>query len=283
MPGQKFSKLGKEGRVTNVCIFVMALAAIGLTPACVQARAQAEPNIFQATLQELQQKTPEVSTDELKKLLAEKSAVVLDVRPYREYAVSHIPGAKNVAAQPGLPLSQHVPDLAELDRLLNNDKAAALVLYCDGPFCGKSKRVSAKLIEAGYTNVRRYQLGIPVWRALAGPAQTELDGVFYVLDNDRTAVFIDARDREEFAARTLPGSRNIPRSGVSSEKDSGEVRAAKDDGRLPMEDHNTRIIVFGRDAAQAQTVAEALAKEAFHNVAFYGGTFDSLMQRIAAK
>jgi hypothetical protein len=35
-------------------------------------------------------------------------------------------------------------------------------------------------------------------------------------------------------------------------KDVGEVKTAKDDGRLPMEDHNTRIIVFGRDMAQAQ-------------------------------
>jgi rhodanese-related sulfurtransferase len=50
-----------------------------------------------------------------------------------------------------------------------------------------------------------------------------------------------------------------------------------------MEDHNTRIIVFGRDMAQAQAVAQALAQDALHNVAFYGGTLDSLMRRITAK
>lgn len=55
-----------------------------------------------------------------------------------------------------------------------------------------------------------------------------------------------------------------------------EVKKAKDDKRLPMLDHNTRIIVFGRDGAQAQAVAAAVVKEAFHNVAFFGGSFDQV-------
>ena len=53
----------------------------------------------------------------------------------------------------------------------------------------------------------------------------------------------------------------------------GEVKRAKDDGRLPMEDHNTRLIVIGRDVAEARYVAEALSHEAFHNVAYFRGSF----------
>jgi hypothetical protein len=56
-------------------------------------------------------------------------------------------------------------------------------------------------------------------------------------------------------------------------KDVGEVKRAKDDGRLPMEDHNTRIVVFGEEAGPARYVADALAREAFHNVSYFGGTF----------
>jgi hypothetical protein len=52
--------------------------------------------------------------------------------------------------------------------------------------------------------------------------------------------------------------------------------AAKEDGRLPMLDHNTRIIVFGDDASQARDVAVALAKNAFSNVMFYAGSIDDL-------
>ena len=41
-------------------------------------------------------------------------------------------------------------------------------------------------------------------------------------------------------------------------KDVGEVKRAKDDGRLPMEDHNTRIVVFGEDAGTAPAPATKL-------------------------
>jgi hypothetical protein len=43
-----------------------------------------------------------------------------------------------------------------------------------------------------------------------------------------------------------------------------------------MEDHNTRIVVFGRDAAQARGLAEAIAREAFHNASYFPGTFEAL-------
>lgn len=59
-------------------------------------------------------------------------------------------------------------------------------------------------------------------------------------------------------------------------KDVGEVLKAKDDGRLPMEDHNTRIVAFGRDASQARALAEAVAREAFHNVSYFADTFEVL-------
>ena len=59
-------------------------------------------------------------------------------------------------------------------------------------------------------------------------------------------------------------------------KDVGEVKRAKDDGRLPMEDHNTRILVVGADAAAARYVAQALTREAFHNVSYFPGPFSAV-------
>ena len=64
-------------------------------------------------------------------------------------------------------------------------------------------------------------------------------------------------------------------------KDVGEVKRAKDDGRLPMDDHNTRVIVFGNNAANARFVAEALTREAFHNVAYFRGNFDEARSAVA--
>ena len=232
--------------------------------------------VYQTTLGESGQKTAEVATEELRRILADKSAVVLDARPYLEYAMSHIPGARNVAPKPGVPMSMYVSDVAEVERLVGGVKTTPLVLYCNGPFCGKSKRLSEELLAAGFTSVRRYQLGIPVWRALVGLTEIELEAVQHVARQDRTAVFLDARGREEFLAGSLPGARSIPLGTVEPGKDVGEVRKAKDDGRLPMEDHNTRIVVFGRDAAQARALAEAIVREAFHNVAYFPGTYDAL-------
>src|SRR5262245_58836861 len=242
--------------------------------------AQTVKTISQATLEEPNQKTSEVSTEELRGILADRSAVVFDARPPKEYAISHIPGAVNVRGQPDRPMSQYVPDASEILRALGDRKESAIVLYCSGPFCGRSKRLSEELLAAGFTNVRRYQLGIPVWRALGGSTQIELEAVTYVHEMDRSAVFADAREPEEFQAGTLPRAVSVPARGLERGKDVGEVRRAKDDGRLPMEDHNTRVVVFGRDGAQARAVAEAIIGEAFHNVAFYVGTFESLRLRV---
>ena len=240
------------------------------------ASGQAVMNIQQATLMEPDQKTPELSTEELRKILAEKSATVFDARPFNEYAVSHIPGAVNVSAKPGVPISLYVSDVSEIGRVVQDNKAAPIALYCNGPFCGKSKRLAEELLAAGYTNVRRYQLGIPVWRALGGITEIEAEGVQHVREKDQTAVWIDARDPEEFTANPIPNARNLPLSGVKPGKDVGEVKKAKDDGRLPMEDLNTRIIVCARDGAQAKAVAEAIAREAFHNVSYFAGPFERL-------
>jgi rhodanese-related sulfurtransferase len=249
---------------------------LGLMVAASVVAAQPSTSIFQGTLLEPNQKASEVSTEELRRILTDRTSLVIDARPFMEYSVSHISGALNVSAKPDVPMSVYVSDVREIERLVGGDKTISLVLYCNGPFCGKSKRLSEELLGAGFTSVRRYQLRIPVWRALGGLTQIELDGIKYVHASDRTAVFFDARDPEAFSAGSLRGARNLPASGLKPGKDVGEVKNAKDDGRLPMEDHNTRIVVFGRDGAQARMVAEALLKEAFHNVAFFDGPFSTV-------
>ncbi|ANY78101.1 sulfur transferase [Microvirga ossetica] len=248
-----------------VLVGSLALIAMALLAGSVQG--QNAPDIMKATLVQPKEKTTEVSTDELRQILADGSAAVFDARPHLEFAISHIPGAHNVAQKAGVPMSLYVSDIAEIGRVLGEKKDASIVLYCNGPFCGKSKRLAEELSGAGYTNVRRYQLGAPVWRALVGAMQIEPDGIRYVREGDKTAVFFDVRSADEFRAGTIASARHLPKE---------EVVKAKDDGRLPMEDHNTRIIVFGKDAAQAKAAAEEIARNAFHNVSFYAGSLADL-------
>ena len=80
------------------------------------------------------------------------------------------------------------------------------MLYCNGPFCQASRRLGDQLAAAGFTNVRRYQLGIPVWRALGGPVQVELDGIARIFKRDMTAVYFDARPAAEFQKGTISGA-----------------------------------------------------------------------------
>jgi rhodanese-related sulfurtransferase len=240
-------------------------------------------SVYQATLNEANPQTFEISTNELQQILSANSANVFDARPHLEFSISHIPGALNVAAKPGVPLSVYVSDVAEIARVLHEDRDAPIVLYCNGPFCGKSKRLAAELLADNFTNVRRYQLGIPTWRALVGLTQIEADGIAYVYKADRTAVWVDVREPADYAAKTIHGAVNIPRSLVLPGKDVGEIKLAKDDGRLPIEDHNTRIIVFGASTNDARYVTQAIANEAFHNVSFFDGNFESALAAAKGK
>ena len=238
-------------------------------------------NVYAATLGETGAKTPEISTEELSRILEEKSATLFDVRPAMEFATSHIPGAVNVAQKAGTSKALYVSDVAEISRLLGNDKAKPVVLYCNGPFCGKSKRVSEDLLAAGFTNVKRYQLGIPVWRALGGVTQIEPDGAGYVVRNDKTAVWLDTRTAGDIAKAPLSGARRIGIEVAKGGKDNPAMQKAKNDGTLPIEDHNTRIVVFGDDPQAVHSVAHAIAKEAFHNVSIFAGNAVDL--RMAVK
>ena len=255
------------------CALLLQLLLVSTT------QAQAASNIYTATLGENGVKTPEISTEELRHILVEKSAMVFDVRPAMEFATSHIPGAVNLAQKPGTSKALYISDVAEISRRLG-DKAKPMVLYCNGPFCGKSKRVGEDLLAAGFTNVRRYQLGIPVWRALGGVTQIEPEGARYVMQNDHSTVWLDTRTAQDMAKAPLPGAKRIGVEVAKGGKDNAAMQQAKNDGTLPIEDHNTRIIVFGDDPQTVRAVADAIAKEAFHNVAFFGGNAADLARAV---
>ena len=155
---------------------------VAASPRSASAQPAPRPSVFQTTLEEANQLTPEITTEELQKALASGSAPVFDVRTAKEYAIAHIPGTINIYEKEVQQIIAQYPD-----------RAARLILYCNGPSCGKSKRTSEELVAAGYTGVQRYQLGLPVWRALSQTVQTDMPGVLYIHGGDRTAVWVDAR------------------------------------------------------------------------------------------
>lgn len=252
----------------------LALAAM-MTLAVAEVASAQGANIYQATLAESNQKTQEVNTEQVRRILADGSAIILDARKRSEYVAGHIPGARNVAPPPEAPPAEYV---AAVERLVGGDKNKALVLYCNGPFCQASRRLSEHLVAAGFTNVRRYQLGIPIWRALGGPTEIELEGILRIYKVDQTAVFFDARTAEEFSKGSLPGAHNVPADKLPSggRLSIDWLRKAP----LPHDDFITRIVLFGRDSGQARTLADALSKSPYHNVTYFPGTFETLRAAI---
>ena len=100
-----------------------------------------------------------VSRTELAKRMKQGLVTVLDVRPEDEFALGHLPGARNV------PLSQLKRHLRGLDR------ATEIVAYCRGPYCVLSFEAVAQLRKLGF-KARRLQDGLPEWKAAGLPVES---------------------------------------------------------------------------------------------------------------
>jgi rhodanese-related sulfurtransferase len=138
----------------SILFVARAVAALGIlgSAAVPPILAQSSLTIGNATLGESSPITPEISTTQLKQLMAQAKTPLLDVRSAQEYAIAHIPGSVNYYEKEVERITAAYPE-----------RGGALILYCNGPYCGKSKRLSEELVQQGYTNIRRYQLGLPVW------------------------------------------------------------------------------------------------------------------------
>jgi len=99
-----------------------------------------------------------IPRDELIKRIKEGLVVVLDVRPEKEYASGHVPGAVNVP-------------LNELEAYLQKmDKTQEVVAYCRGPHCILAFDAVAQLREHGL-QARRMEDGFPEWKVSGLPVE----------------------------------------------------------------------------------------------------------------
>lgn len=211
--------------------------------------------MYEAVLEEQTRGSPEISTDELKAIISTSGVTVFDARPGNEYVLAHIPGSVNL-------------DEKELGRFNQNyvDPSAVMVVYSDGPFCDLARLKSDALVHLGYLNVRRYQLGLPVWRILGNTAETSLQGVREIFRSGN-GVIVDARSRAEYLAGTIPTAQSIL---------AGEAGKAKHDRRLRYLDPNTRIVVVANSRREARGVAEEISRNAFPNSSYFSGTYQEL-------
>lgn len=165
-----------------------------------------------------------VGTGFMKMLLndRERIAQVVDSRPTVKYLEGTVPGA----------LSLPWNEWDKRQGLLPADKATQLIFFCGGYKCELSHKSAEKAKELGYTDVRIYSEGWPVWvekstRAFAmvnpkaggaapvaeAPAATgEIKKAeFLKLLQERPAGFllVDVRPEEEYRKAHIPGAIQI--------------------------------------------------------------------------
>ena len=239
----------------GVLIPILALVGSSCHAAPPAMASKTKLTVFEASLGEQGQKTPELSTDEFKAFLARRSGVVFDARPNRDFAIAHVPGSISIDETGFVRLVQAYPD-----------RTTDIVVYASGPYSDQARHRAEELVNLGYSKVSRYQLGLAVWRVLGNAAETTMQGLRRILA-ESNAVIVDARSRAEYLAGTIPAAESIR---------AGEVDKARHDRRLQYYDPNTRIVVFGNSANEARVVAEEIARNAYPNSSYFGGTYQEL-------
>ena len=109
------------------------------------------PSDFNKELQKYYDKDfPTISTTEANKKLNEANVYFLDVREMKEYAVSHLPGAKFYGG-----------DKKNEELLKSIPKNAEIIVYCSIGY--RSQKAGKELKKLGYKNVKNMYGGIFQW------------------------------------------------------------------------------------------------------------------------
>ncbi len=147
-------------------LIVLLAAVIGLTanflnPRGVQhtpdrpAATSAADSVFSLSAAEQQLDGPvTINTDQVRKLLLDGEAVLLDARTLQEYRSGHIPGALNLPYE----------EIFEHENIYNSlpfDKW--LVCYCEGPPCDLGELLAWELYNMGFKSVAVYTDGLNEW------------------------------------------------------------------------------------------------------------------------
>ena len=107
---------------------------------------------------------------------------LFDARPAKRFGAGHIPGAQSA-----------FPKDPEFLAKLPEDKAALLVFYCGGPTCPFTGHSVKLAQDAGYTNIRGFQAGLPGWKKAKLPVHSEPTWLAKNLDPQH--VILDVRGK----------------------------------------------------------------------------------------
>jgi rhodanese-related sulfurtransferase len=97
-----------------------------------------------------------ISVDDAKAALADPATLFVDSRHPFEFSRGHLPHAVNI------PLADLDADPAKLGTIPRDRK---IIVYCDGAECNSSLEVAARMLQAGFADVRVFFGGWQEWQA----------------------------------------------------------------------------------------------------------------------
>ncbi|TVS13630.1 MAG: hypothetical protein EA419_01350, partial [Wenzhouxiangella sp.] len=143
----------------------------------------------------------EITTDELLAILTgDQPYTLVDARPAGPFMAATIPSSVNA-----------FPNADDfLDRMaeLAPDQDELVVFYCGGPTCPHTGTAIRAAQEAGYTNIKGYQGGTPVWRQAQLPMHTQPEWLAERLNPGH--VVIDTRNQITAMRGHLPTAVTMP-------------------------------------------------------------------------
>jgi len=95
-----------------------------------------------------------VNKQQLKQLLEQNSAVIIDARMPDEFNTGRIPGAINI---PFELLGEYI------DKIEGLQKEQWVICYCDGPPCDKGANLADELFFMGFQRTAYYHAGLADW------------------------------------------------------------------------------------------------------------------------
>ncbi len=132
-----------------------------------------------------------------------KEVMLIDARPYKpKFVKGHIPMAVSI------------PD-SQFDKMTDKlpaDKNTLLIYYCGGVKCKLSHKSAKKAEKLGYTNVKVYAEGYPVWIAdKSHYPSVSAEWVGSQMDKSTDMVLVDSRPkRKKYDKGHIPGAVSIP-------------------------------------------------------------------------
>mgnify|MGYP001329867886 CR=1 FL=1 len=96
---------------------------------------------------------PDITVDEVKTAISQKTAVILDVNGTESWRAGHVPGALDYFASK-----------EKLASVLPKDKNTLVIAYCGNPRCHAYLAAAEAAKALGYTNIKHMSAGISGWK-----------------------------------------------------------------------------------------------------------------------